>query len=119
MGNCVYPRHLKKGKTKMQALGIIMHKILRIIYGMLKSNTLYDPEIDRANRTKTVERAVTHIICKNRRFQAHDHQAPVSRKQNKKREEQMKSQNDNIIKNGIITSAHSKDSKLFEKVPVK
>lgn len=114
----LYQGYLKKGKTKMQAIGIMMHKILRIIYGMLKNDTLYNPEIDRANRSKPVEQAVIQRISKARRFQVHDHQAPISRRQNKKRKEQAESQNDNIIKNGIITPAHRKDNKILEKIPM-
>ena len=48
----LYNSYVEKGKSKMSALGIIMHKILRIIYGMLKNNTKYDPQIDMANRTR-------------------------------------------------------------------
>ena len=39
----LYLEYLEKGKTKMQAIGIMMHKILRIIYGMLKNHNPYDP----------------------------------------------------------------------------
>lgn len=115
----LYQGYLKKGKTKMQAIGIMMHKILRIIYGMLKNNTPYDPEIDRANRNKPVERVMIQRSGKARRFQTQDHQAPISRRQNKKRKEQAASQNDNIIKNGIITPAHKKDNKILEEIPMR
>lgn len=36
-------RLLKRGKNKMQAVGAIMHKLIRIIYGVLKSQTPFDP----------------------------------------------------------------------------
>jgi len=42
----IYARHLKKGLSKMAALGAIIHKILRIVYGMLKNNESYNPEKD-------------------------------------------------------------------------
>ena len=115
----LYLEYLEKGKTKMQAIGIMMHKILRIIYGMLKSDTLYDPEIDRANRSKAVKQVMVQRTGKARRFQAQDHQAPISRRQNKKRKEQGESQNDNIIKNGIITPAQEKDNIILEEIPMR
>ena len=115
----LYLEYLEKGKTKMQAIGIMMHKILRIIYGMLKNNNSYNPEIDRANRGKAVKQVMVRGTGKARRFQTHDHQAPISRRQNKKRKEQVESQNDNIIKNGIITPAPEKDNKIVEEIPMR
>jgi transposase len=106
----LYLDYLRKGKTKMQAIGIIMHKILRIIYGMLKNSTSYDPRIDRANRNTAVHEEAIQRPDKARRFQGHDNHAPVSRRQTKKRKEQAESQNDTIIENGIITPAHEKDN---------
>ena len=115
----LYQEYLEKGKTKMQSIGIIMHKILRIIFGMLKNNTPYDPKIDRANRKKPVEQMAVRKDNKARRFQTHDGQAPISRRQNKKRKEQAESQNDNIIMNGIITPALEKDTKKLEEIPTR
>jgi hypothetical protein len=40
---------------KMAAIGLCMHKTLRIIYGMLKHNMAFDPEIDRKNREKSYQ----------------------------------------------------------------
>lgn len=37
-------RLLAAGKTKMQAIGAVMHKLLRIIYGVLKSQQSFDPK---------------------------------------------------------------------------
>lgn len=37
-------RLLAAGKTKMQAIGAVMHKLLRIIYGVLKSQQPFDPD---------------------------------------------------------------------------
>ncbi|MBD2073353.1 hypothetical protein H6F86_05530 [Phormidium sp. FACHB-592] len=31
------------GKTKMQAIGAVMHKLLRLIYSVLKSQQSFDP----------------------------------------------------------------------------
>jgi len=88
----IYVMHLKKGMPKMAALGAVMYKILRVIYGMLKNNEPFNAEIDRANRAK-------HNIADNqtkpdhtRRYQPMDIKAPISRRQIKKRKEQEKSQ---------------------------
>lgn len=88
----IYQKHLKAGMTGLAALGVVMHKILRILYGMLKHNTSFDPEIDKHNSQKTIAPVTKPPGLKHRRFQPFDSAAPVSRKQNKKREEQMKSQ---------------------------
>lgn len=36
-------RLLNAGKTKMQVVGAVMHKLIRIIYGVLKSSQPFDP----------------------------------------------------------------------------
>lgn len=89
----IYQKHLKTGMTGLAALGVVMHKIIRIIYGMLKHNTKFNPEIDKLNSQKTIKTVVKTVELKHRRFQSFDLVAPISRKQNKKREEQMKSHN--------------------------
>jgi len=89
-------------------VGICMHKILRIIYGMLKHNQAFDPEIDRRNTQKSfsVEQKVTKD--KDRRYQDYDPKAPISRRQNKRRKERrQQSQSDNIAKSGISASVPS------------
>jgi hypothetical protein len=84
--NRVYNDYVEKGKNKMTAIGIIMHKILRMIYGMLKTNTPYNFEIDSSNRIKI------HVMKKdlsfndsNSRYQTFDPKAPTSRRQDKRR----------------------------------
>ncbi len=86
-----YEHYLAEGKEKMAAIGIIMHKILRIIYGMLKNNQQYDPQIDQTNREKSIKKN-TELgkgkgmkPDKNRRYQERDQNAPISRRQQKKR----------------------------------
>ncbi len=46
----------------MQAIEIMMHKILRLNYGILKNNNPYDPEIDRANRGKAVKWMIAGLM---------------------------------------------------------
>jgi transposase len=88
----VYQKHLKTGMTGLAALGVVMHKILRIIYGMLKHNSKFNPDIDKLNSEKTFKPVIKPLELKHRRYQSFDSSAPISRKQNRKREEQMKSQ---------------------------
>lgn len=49
----LYHRFRENAMNHYQAMGVIMHKLLRIIGGMLKSRIPYDPEIDRANQRRT------------------------------------------------------------------
>jgi len=49
----IYEKHQQQGKHNMAAIGICMHKILRILYGMLKHNKPFNPQIDIANRQRS------------------------------------------------------------------
>ena len=98
----LYEYHVQQGREKMDAIGICMHKILRIIYGMLKNNTAFDPKIDDRNRKRIVRSKKSRLKKdKNRRFQGYDTGAPVSRRQNKKRMEREQSQSVNNTECGI------------------
>ena len=86
----LYEHYIEAKSSRMSALGIMMHKMLRIIYGMLKHKKEYDSKIDEENTKRTEKRKITSkrkqaIVDKNRRFQAHDENAPISRRQSKKR----------------------------------
>jgi transposase len=101
----IYTLNLKKGKDKMDAIGVCMHKILRIIYGMLKNNTPFDPEIDRKNREKSPAKKKTQVKDSKRRYQTLDASAPISRRQNKKRKERERSQSEKLTKHEISVPA--------------
>jgi transposase len=101
----IYQKHVQKGMAKMAAIGLCMHKILRVIYGMLKNNRPFDPEVDRKNREKSEPITEKTKPDKNRRYQEFDSMAPVSRRQNLNRKEREQSQSDNIAENGIIAPA--------------
>ena len=89
----LYEHHLAKGKAKMDAIGVCMHKILRIIYGMLKHQAPFDPQQDLRNRQRSVRKAAeTPSKDKSRRFQDFDPCAPISRRQNQKRKERKQPQ---------------------------
>ena len=91
----IYQNRVANGMEKMVAIGLCMHKILRIIYGMLKNNTPFNPAIDLGNRERVKANSPLDKKDKTRRYQAFDKNAPISRRQNKKREEQRLSQNAN------------------------
>ncbi|MGA9263157.1 MAG: IS110 family transposase [Desulfobacterales bacterium] len=98
----IYQEHVQKGMKKMAAIGLCMHKILRIIYGMLKNNSPFDPETDRRNREKSVQKRKSTKENKIRRYQNYDPNAPISRRQKIKRMEQEQSQSDNGAECGIL-----------------
>jgi transposase len=92
----LYARSLAKGKCKMSAIGICMHKLLRIVYGVLKSGKPFDANVDHANRSKKPVQEKSAPPA-SRRFQPMDENAPVSARQNKKRKERTQSQDDPVI----------------------
>ena len=92
----LYQKHVANGMGKMAAIGLCMHKILRIVYGMLKNKTPFNPEIDLKNRERTNVNSQQERKDKNRRFQKFDENAPISRRQKKKRQERRLSQNAHI-----------------------
>ena len=99
----IYQEHVRKGMEKMAAIGLCMHKILRIIYGMLKHNSAFDPEIDLRNRQKSVQRRkLSRKDNKIRRYQDYDPKAPISSRHKTKRMEQRQSQSDNGAEYGIL-----------------
>lgn len=101
----IYEERLEKGMTKMAAIGYCMHKTLRIIYGMLKHNSKFDPEIDRRNKEKKGQEITKKSAAdKTRRYQDYDPKAPISKRQSKARKERKESQSEPIAENGIIAS---------------
>jgi len=83
-----------KCKSKMSAIGILMHKFTRIIYGMLKNSTTYNPDIDKKNREnkKSKVKNSNDSYKRKRRYQDFDSNAPVSRREKKKRKERIETQ---------------------------
>jgi len=97
-----YEKHQQQGKHNMATIGICMHKILRILYGMLKHNKPFDPQIDIRNRQRKVRvKSDTPAKDTNRRFQDYDQNAPVTRRQRKKRLERERPHNVGNIKSGV------------------
>jgi len=81
----IYIQHIKTGKSKMAAIGVCMHKILRIVFGILKHNKGFDPEVDKRNKIKSIQINNPEKERKKRRFQPNTEYAPISRRQDKKR----------------------------------
>jgi transposase len=101
----VYQQAVQRGMQKMTAMGLCMHKILRVIYGMLKHNTAFDPQIDLKNRHNTLTRQSKVGQNKDRRYQDFDSKAPISRRQKMKRKERKQSQNANSVECGLIEAS--------------
>lgn len=101
----IYEEHTRKGMARMAAIGLCMHKILRILYGMLKHNSHFNPNIDRENRKNQSHQPKKASKDKVRRYQDFDPKAPVSGRQGRKRQERKQSQSEDIAKDGISASA--------------
>jgi len=101
----LYQDCLAKGMVRMAAMGVCMHKILRIVYGMLRTNKPFDPAIDEKNRSRVKTDPKRTHCDKKRRFQPHDKMAPISRRQTntrKKKEVNLEPQRIINPKNGVI-----------------
>lgn len=88
----IYNNKVAQGMAKRAAIGVCMHKLIRIVFGMLKNNTPFNAEIDLSNRHKDEKQTEPKRKDKNRRLQSYDSDAPISRRQNTKRMEQRLSQ---------------------------
>lgn len=103
----LYARCRAKGMKNNAALGVCMHKILRIVYGMLVHNTPFDPQTHRQHMERT-EHHATHSQNRTRvQRREYDQHAPISQRQNKKRKEQTLSQDENLVTCGITQPAPS------------
>lgn len=106
----VYERKLSEGMKPMAAIGVCMHKTLRIVYGMLKNKQPFMPQVDKLNterakqKQQNKERQNAAYSEKTRRHQAFDSKAPVSSRQTKKRKEHDLSQDG--INNHIKRDLH-------------
>jgi transposase len=53
----LYHRFRKENRMNhYQAMGVVMHKLLRIVYGVLKNQMPYNPQVDRDNRQRSQEK---------------------------------------------------------------
>lgn len=92
----IYDRFKEQGMSHNQAMGVVMHKILRIIYGMLKSNTKYAPayDLERQQLSVAYHRKGNDSKRSNsssKKYKEVDLEAPISKRQRRKRKEQLSS----------------------------
>ena len=97
----VYARHRAKGMKHYQAMGVVMHKLLRIIYGVLKNQMPFDEAIDQKNQERAAEKQKQTEETKKEnqinkkqkkyRYQTVSLEAPISGRAAKKRKKQIAS----------------------------
>jgi transposase len=98
----VYARFRAKGMKHYQAMGVVMHKLLRVIFGILKNNIPFDPNVDQANTERAAEKQQSYEEQKKEtetkkqltkhRYQNTGGESPISRRQAQKRMKQSASQ---------------------------
>lgn len=88
----VYKKHVKNGMQKGAAMGVCMHKLLRIVYGILKSNKPFDPAIDLENQKYSTIKHSKINFKKDSSFYNIMVESPISGRQRKKRKAQFVSQ---------------------------
>lgn len=99
----LYEQLLARGMSRMSAIGVCMHKVLRILYGILKHCKPYDPEIDRNNRERIPLARSSANEERKRRYHSYDSGAPLSARA-KKRRQQKHSQGAHHTTCGMSTS---------------
>jgi hypothetical protein len=84
-----------KNMTHDAALGVLMHKLIRMIYGILKHNKPFDAGIDQLNQQDNLQKREDikrEKTPKAERFQPPSLNAPLSRKKRKERKKDHASQ---------------------------
>lgn len=90
----LYATHRTKGKTHRQAICVVMHKMLTMIFGILKSKKPFDISIHTTNQQQAVEKQQETIkkqqqnkkekkSKRERYIDGNQLEAPISRKQSK------------------------------------
>lgn len=102
MFKAVYARFRAKGMNHKQAAGAVMHKMLRVIYGILKSKTAFNADIDEQNQQNATEKQHDNEQKdkadkklkkqKKHRFQAISTNAPISHRAEQRIKKQIASQ---------------------------
>jgi transposase len=95
----LYARCRVKGMNNSAALGVCMHTILRIVYGILAHNAPFDPETHHHHHERTAQ----HGLHNETKVQHRDYDqlAPISHRQHKKRKAQTPSQDEKLVTCGI------------------
>lgn len=93
----VYAKHKARGKKDGVTKGIMMHKVLRVLWGVLKTKKEFDQKIDMKNQQNNKqEEMVNSISLISRRHQNITMDAPISRTNGKKRKAMLEPQSSNI-----------------------
>ncbi len=110
----LYARFRAKGMTHKQAAGVVMNKLLRVIYGVLKSGESFNPDIDKKHREQAAQKQVIKKQEnkkekkanqeKKERFQSYLDTAPISNRNFKKRKKQLASQTSEEVNTGSPTA---------------
>jgi len=102
----IYTNHITRGKNYYQTMGVIMHKLLRMCWGVLTSKTPYNPAIDQKNQQNPVsaELQKDQEWINKRKEQAFDPLAPVSNRARKQRKEHLLSQ---AVRDGHVRDLES------------
>lgn len=95
----LHVRFRAKGMKHYEEMGVMMHKLLRIVYGILKTGKAFDVAIDDANienanvkkeaLIEALKNAKKETKKKRNRYQTNEEEAPISRRkyqENKKAE---------------------------------
>lgn len=94
----IYAKFRQQKMTHDAALGVLMHKLLRIIYGMLKSGEAFDPGVDQLNQIDPRSNEETPLpkpAAKpdpKRRFQPVSQEAPLSNRKRRQRKQDQEPQ---------------------------
>ena len=101
----LYAKYRAKGKKHSAVMGILMHKILRIMWGMLKTQKPFDHKVDEQNQIKSISdiEPSNTISNKSRRYQDISLEAPISRSNSKKRKAIIEPQS-------LINNEHTRSS---------
>lgn len=105
MFKAIYAKARSNGKNHFSAMGVVMNKMLRIVYGVLKNKTSYNHETDYKNQQQAKEKQAAiekkakdlrqEKQTKLERFNdANDKNIPVSKRHAKKKRQSPKLQNE-------------------------
>lgn len=84
-----YQRCIDRGMKPKAAIVVCMHKLLRVVYGVLTSKKTFDPTIDERYQKRNVGIKKEIIKDGRRRMQSYDSTAPISKRQKQIREREI------------------------------
>ena len=100
----IYNKHRAHGMCHNQAIGVIMHKVTRVVFGVIKSNKMFDKDTDLKNieKSKPNEQMANHSIKKSEVEELEIAKyAPCSARYMKKEKAKFQSQDHKMTKNEI------------------